>query len=223
MKIIEFDSVVSTNALAREYAALGENTVIVARSQSGGKGTKGRTFSSLEGGIYMSYLKFYDNLPATDGFSVMVSSAVALAKTLETFRLKPKIKWANDLLVGGKKISGILIENVISGGCIKYSIIGIGLNVNNLLPAELDKTATSMARELGEKLPLNAVLADLLKNLDSNFSISEYAERMAFIGERKLFLRGSQPIETVIRGVSNSGLLITDAGEFSAGEISFSV
>ena len=58
--------------------------------------------------------------------------------------LKPKIKWANDVFVANKKICGILIENIFSGNKISSSLIGVGLNVNNDLPEELNEIATTM-------------------------------------------------------------------------------
>ena len=72
------------------------------------------------------------------------------------------------MLVGGKKICGTLIENSFSGSNISRSIIGMGININNVLPAELSKIATTMSAELGKPLSVKEVRAELIKNLRKN-------------------------------------------------------
>ena len=156
MKIVRFEEISSTNDYVKEQKSLGENLIVIAKRQTGGKGTKGRSFSSNEGGVYLTKLVFYDNFPADKVFLVMARTAVAVCKTLESFSLKPVIKWANDVFVNGRKICGILIENSFSGKNISSSIIGVGLNVNNPLPEELSSIAISMREALmssSERIP----------------------------------------------------------------------
>jgi len=152
MKIIRFDEINSTNEYAKKLQEYDENVFILAKKQTSGKGTKGRSFSSNEGGVYLTKVCIHSNFLAKDAFLIMARTAVAVCKTLEDFSLSPKIKWANDVFVSNKKICGILIENVFSGKRIVRSIIGVGLNVNNALPEELEKCATTMQLEKNEPL-----------------------------------------------------------------------
>ena len=133
MKIEYLQEVGSTNDYIRRYLESGEDIAVCARRQTGGKGTKGRSFLSYEGGVYLSFLRFFSDFPSRNAFYIMQHAAVSVCRTAEEFGIEPVIKWPNDVLVGGRKIAGILIENTFSGGEIKNSIVGIGLNVSNNL------------------------------------------------------------------------------------------
>ena len=135
MKIIELDEVDSTNEYCKRLET-DEDVAVIAKRQISGKGTKGRVFISERGGVYLSVMRFYKDFICRDAFKIMVNSCVAVCKTLEAYSVKPNIRWANDVLVGGKKISGTLIENSFGKGGAR-SIVGIGLNVNNPIPDEL--------------------------------------------------------------------------------------
>lgn len=134
MKRIDLKETTSTNEVAKSLRERGENLVVTAFRQTGGKGTKGRSFSSAAGGVYFTRLTFYENFPASDAFLIMASASVAVCRTLEKYGFEAEIKWPNDVYVHGKKICGILIENTFSGNKISCSVVGIGLNVNNELP-----------------------------------------------------------------------------------------
>ena len=142
MKTISVKSIDSTNTYLKNLKKPKEDTLIIAKKQTGGRGTKGRSFICEEGGVYMSLLKLYP-CKAKDSFSIMMNSAVAVVKTLSAFDIKAKIKWPNDIIVNGKKICGILIENVFEGDEVARSIVGIGLNVNNPLASEIKDIAIS--------------------------------------------------------------------------------
>ena len=124
MKIIRLEEVGSTNEYCKGNDC-GKDLFVVAKRQSAGKGTKGRSFSSNEGGLYVSVMRHYKNFPANEAFKIMVNACVAVCKTLEAFGVKPRIRWANDVLVGDKKICGTLIENSFSNGKISRSIVGM--------------------------------------------------------------------------------------------------
>ena len=131
MKRIFLEETESTNKYAKAQRGAGENLLVVAERQTGGKGTKGRSFCSKKGGVYLSLLTFYQDFPASNAFQIMQGAAAAVCETLAFFGLSPKIKWPNDVYVGGKKICGILIENALKGRYIGSSVVGIGLNVFN--------------------------------------------------------------------------------------------
>ncbi|NLB28854.1 MAG: biotin--[acetyl-CoA-carboxylase] ligase, partial [Clostridiales bacterium] len=125
-----FDSLPSTNAHLRELAALGapEHTLVVAASQTSGRGRYNRTFFSPPGtGVYFSILL---RLMPQDNTATLVTVAAALAsaEACETvFSVSAEIKWVNDVLVGGRKAVGILAE-AFSGGDF-FVILGIGANI----------------------------------------------------------------------------------------------
>lgn len=182
MKIIELDEVDSTNEYCkRNYS--GHSFVVTAARQTGGRGTKGRSFSSENGGLYLSVVRKLFKAEATDAFLIMINACTAVCRTVEHYGLKPVIRWANDVLVNGKKICGTLIENTFSGSFISRSIVGIGLNINNTLPGELLDIATTLKQETGKELPVREVRDLLLENLNKNFSLQDYKSYIDWFGK----------------------------------------
>lgn len=163
MKIELLEEVSSTNDYIKQYLNGGEDIVVCARRQTGGKGTKGRSFLSGEGGVYLSALRFFSAFPARDAFYLMQHAAVAVCCTAESFGADPAVKWPNDVLVGGKKIAGILIENTFSNGEVKNSVVGIGLNVNNEL-GELSQIAVNLCTATGKRISTETARDRLIEN-----------------------------------------------------------
>ena len=149
MKILEFDTLPSTNDYAKSHTNEGD-IIVIAKSQSKGRGSKNRSFHSGMGGLYLTKLTNYQAFPAKDVFQILRNTSIAVCKTLEEFGLTPAIKWPNDIYVQNKKICGILIENTFSGAFLARSIVGIGLNVNNRLPDELQTIAMAGSRIIAE-------------------------------------------------------------------------
>ena len=227
-KIIRLDNAFSTNDIAKDLKKEGEDVFVVAKRQSGGRGTKGRSFSSKEGGLYFSRLIFPKNLPAKNAFTLMQGAAASVCQTLISLGLAPVIKWPNDIYVNGKKICGILIENSLSGDRIHASIIGVGLNVNNELPAELKEIATTVRKETGEIHSLSAVEEKLFSLMETEEIYQSYTSYLGFLGERVMlvFADGTER-EAVLLGVDEVGALLvqTATGEekFFAAEVSLRV
>ena len=227
MKIIRFDEIASTNDYAKQMQKNGEDMLIIAKRQTGGKGTKGRSFSSNEGGVYLTKLVFYKDFLAKDAFLVMARAAVAVCKTLEDFSLFPKIKWANDVFVEDKKICGVLIENVFSGNKIASSIIGVGLNVNNELPGELDEIATTMKKVKGQEMDFNLVESKLISYLNEDFSMQEYLTRVGYLNEEVTLKMGEKCVHGIPVCVEEDGGLIVEINgkkeKVFSGEVSLAV
>lgn len=163
MKIELLEETDSTNNYIKRYLSNGEDIVVCARTQTGGKGTKGRSFSSKEGGVYFSALRFFSHLSVRDAFRLMQHAAVAVCRTVEEYGAKPRIKWTNDVYVDGRKICGILIENVFSGEYLRSSIVGIGLNVSNALDG-LSNIAITLNEATGRALSVEEVRKRLIRN-----------------------------------------------------------
>ena len=210
MNIENFEILPSTQDYAREKRALGEDLIVTAKAQTGGKGTKGRAFSSFEGGVYLSKLSFYENFPAKEAFKIMAGAAVAVCETLRFYGMKPVIKWSNDVLVGGKKICGILIENTLSGDKISSSVVGVGLNVHNALPDELLDIATSILLETGKVISVEEVTERLIAELEKERSIEEYRSYLGFMGEKVMLILGDESIPATLISVDDEGRLVAE-------------
>lgn len=209
MRIIELAEVDSTNNFCKTYAGKGDITVIAAR-QSGGRGTKGRGFSSEEGGLYVSVLKNYKNFPAAEAFKIMLNACVSVCKTVESFGVTPIIRWSNDVLVNGKKICGTLIENTFSDAYITRSIVGSGINVNNKIPVELKDIATSLSAELQKQIDLQKVKRTLLSNLKKEFSITDYKQYVPWLGKRVTLKFEKEIVTATALGIADDGRLIAE-------------
>ncbi|CAM3972510.1 biotin--[acetyl-CoA-carboxylase] ligase [Paenibacillus alkaliterrae] len=164
-----FDSVESTQNLARAAAEEGavEGTIFLAEQQLSGRGRMGRGWISPRGrGIWMSMV-LRPSVPVHFAPQLTLLTAVALCRSLMRVTSLPiGIKWPNDLLIGGKKISGILLESAAEDERLRYVIAGIGISVNLEAadyPEELLEKATSLRIAAGQKWDRNELIADFLK------------------------------------------------------------
>lgn len=212
MKIIELEEVDSTNEYCKREDS-GEDMIVVARRQTAGKGTKGRSFESDEGGLYISIMRHYESYNAVNAFRIMVNSCVAVCKTLEHFGIHPQIRWANDVLVDNKKICGTLIENTFSGGNISRSIVGMGININNNLPPHLSGIALSISQITGKNVPVEEVFSVLVKNLEKEYTIQDYKSYMSWLGSKVLLKTQDKESEVLALDITPWGLLKVDCGE----------
>lgn len=203
--IERFEEMESTNLYIKEKRAEGVNRIVTACRQTGGRGTKGRSFSSEEGGVYLSKLTFYEKFPSSQAFFVMASAAVAVCETLVFYGFKPAIKWANDVYVNDKKICGILIENVFSGSNISSSIVGIGLNVYNALPDELHSIATTMEQVSGKRFSVEEVTKKLIEELKKEHTMEEYISFIGYMGTSAELLIGDERVHGTLLEVDETG------------------
>jgi BirA family transcriptional regulator, biotin operon repressor / biotin---[acetyl-CoA-carboxylase] ligase len=162
----------STNADAFRLAEGGaeEGTTVIADAQSGGKGRRGRVWSSPSGvNLYCSVVLRPEIMPH-EAPQLTFLSAVAVARAIEgTTALKPEIKWPNDVLIDGRKVAGLLNEMSAETDGINFVILGIGVNLNMTraqFPDDLRTPATSLLQEQG--LPVNRArfAAAMLGELD---------------------------------------------------------
>ena len=214
MNIIILDKVDSTNDYIKRYVAGGEDVAVCAKVQTNGKGTKGRKFISDAGGLYVSVLKFYYGLTADRAYSIISDTAVAVVKTLSAFGLDAKIKWPNDIIVEGKKICGILTESVLSGNFVHHSVIGIGINLNSVIPPELKDIAISAKAVTGKEYNIDAVLFTLLYNLEQKQEVGLYARYSCVLGKTITVVKpdGSE-YQAVAEAVLEDGRLRLVGGE----------
>jgi BirA family biotin operon repressor/biotin-[acetyl-CoA-carboxylase] ligase len=176
-KIHIFDKLPSTNQTAYELAMAGapEGTVVIAESQSSGKGRRGRVWFSPSGrNIYTSII-LRPPISPEDASKLTLVTAVALAEaileSLKAFGVHlPGIKWPNDILIDSKKCAGILTEMKINNGGVNFVIIGIGINVNmhpeDFLP-ELKTIATSLSIAADSEFSREAILQSLYSKIEN--------------------------------------------------------
>jgi BirA family biotin operon repressor/biotin-[acetyl-CoA-carboxylase] ligase len=169
-----YDAVPSTNAVLRDLAATGaaEGTVVLAESQTAGRGRGGKHWFSPPGvNLYASVLL----RPAIEPAAAAVLSfaaSLALADAIRELGLSPAIKWPNDVLVHRRKVAGTLAELAVAGGRVEHMILGIGVNVNveaDALRAGLGDAAahaTSLREALGRPIDRNAFAGTVLSCLD---------------------------------------------------------
>ena len=219
MKTIYFEKISSTNDYLKKLKTLKEDTAVIANRQTGGRGTKGRSFICEEGGAYFSLLKLYPCL-AKDSFQIMENSALSVVKGLNAFGVTAKIKWPNDIIVNGKKICGILIENVFEGEYVSRSIIGIGINVNNPISEEIKDIAISVKQITGKEIDEKALIATILYNLYLPFSHEEYIKNLLYIGEEVTIITNKSAYKSIIEQILPNGYAkLIDGTELSSAEI----
>lgn len=207
-KIIELDEIDSTNEFCKRMN-FEEDVIVVAKRQVSGKGTNGRSFSSGVGGLYLSVMRKYKNFDFSNTFSIMINACVAVCRTVEHFGLKANIKWANDVLVNGKKICGTLIENRLSADNTCTSIVGMGINVNNVLPDELTDIATTMSAEKhGKKFSVRRVRDQLIKNLSRQYTVDDYKKYVDWFGKEVWLDRNGVQTPAIALDVAADGTLV---------------
>ena len=226
MKIIELDSVDSTNEYCKRIDC-GEDVVVFAKRQTEGRGTRGRDFISEVGGLYVTVMRHYTRFPASEAFKIMIDHCVAVCKTLEHFSLKPVIRWANDVLIDGKKICGTLIENTFGGGEIVRSVVGVGINVNNALPESLKDIATTITQHVSAKVGVEEVKKEFLKNIGRTYSVEDYKSYIDYFGKSVTLINGAVIRSVVVLDISADGRLIVKEGdkimEISSAEVGLRV
>ncbi|RLF59193.1 MAG: biotin--[acetyl-CoA-carboxylase] ligase [Thermoplasmata archaeon] len=167
-KFYHFPSLPSTNSHAKELLKkdISEGCVIVTEEQMNGRGRKNRKWFSPKGGLWFSVI-LYPDIPPQKAMYVTMAASIAISIALkEICNINPEIKWPNDILLDGKKICGILTELDAEMDKINYSIIGIGLNVNNGIPSALNHSATSLKKFTGNEVSRVLLLRSILLHFD---------------------------------------------------------
>lgn len=170
----------STNQRIRTFAEAGKENglLVIAEEQTGGKGSRGRSWVSPPGtGIWMSIL-LRPELEPTKASMITIVAALAIVKALEqTVSIPVKIKWPNDIVMNGKKVCGILTEMSADMEAVRYIIVGIGINANTEnFPEDLLDRATSIFKESGKKIDRTALVAEFC------FQFERYYERFLEAG-----------------------------------------
>ena len=208
----------STQDLARELARAGapEGTVVLAGRQTAGRGRLGRSFVSPKGGLYFTVVL----RPALAHLRPLpIVAALAMARGLEQVAgLSPTLKWPNDVLVGGRKVCGILVESDLTAEAVNHVLLGIGVNVNADMSAypEIAAIATSAAAEAGRQVSREALAAAVLNELEELYLAvqagqqvqDEWRTRLETLGRQVRVTSGETVEEGLAEDVDGDGSLI---------------
>ncbi len=187
----------STNDDARALAEAGhpEGAVVLTDSQTAGRGRRGAEwFAPVRQDVMLSVL-LRPTAPPELWPRLTHTAALAVCEALEGLfpALEPRIKWPNDIHVGGKKLAGLLLESVFPAGAPPFAVIGLGLNVNSTrreLPETIRDTATSLATETGAPVARESVAIAVLRALDRHYPAvwTQWPAQLAAVRRRSLLL-----------------------------------
>lgn len=221
INILRFDTIGSTNTEAANQARQGsaEGVCVIAAEQTDGRGRHGRSWvSQPNSGLYFSIV-LRPKIDMARLPLITLMAGIAVFDTLIEFDLKPDIKWVNDILIGEKKIAGILAETVDTPTGLAV-IVGIGVNLaSSSFPEDIARTATSVEAETGQKIDADllaetltrylAYFYDMLCNVDGAADIIRHWQRRSsyFVGKGvRVSLEGST-IEGTTDGLEENGAL----------------
>jgi len=231
-----FDELTSTIDEARDPKYTGGD-VIVAEYQTAGRGQRGNRWSSAAGrNLMFSVVLDTSFLRTGEQFLLLQTVALALTDTFADYDLDARIKWTNDIYIGDRKITGVLIDHSMHGGMLSRSGVGVGLNVNQTVFDEWLPNPTSMALETGRTYDRREVLErfyfrlmgrlEVLKADRRDEILADYHARIYRLDTPARFTLpdGTEFVGT-IRGVGSGGELLIDDGttlrSFLFREVSF--
>jgi len=223
-----FEEIDSTNKKAFELARAGaaEGTVVMAESQTGGKGRIGRRWESPAGvNIYLSIILRPPVAPQ-NAHGLTFLAAVATAEAISGFcPVKPVVKWPNDILLDGGKAAGILLEMDAEPDRVHFVVAGIGINVNatkEMFPEYIRNTATSIREKAGSEIDRTALCERLLTGMETWYKVylsrgfspvlEEWKRYFGFNGKPVKVTSFDNIIKGRCIGVDDSGALILEKG-----------
>jgi BirA family biotin operon repressor/biotin-[acetyl-CoA-carboxylase] ligase len=226
-RIYYFDTINSTQNFATELASRPQEngTVVIAEKQTHGRGRLSRKWTSPSGGIWMSVILHPEFEFSTSTLFPIISS-LALSLAIEkVLKIKPQIKWPNDLTINDKKVAGILVDASVESGKINYLILGVGINFQ-IDVKEIEKTIKNTGNYYGvatlvnknNKInPVKLVQAFLLElerlyNLflhgNSEYIIKEWTKRSSTIGKTVSVVSSSGPLHGRAVKIDKDGALV---------------
>lgn len=197
-KLHVYDAVSSTNDVAKALGLEGveEGTVIIAETQTKGRGRMDRGWFSPKGGLWFSII-LKPEIKAKEVPKITLAVGVAVAKALKRqLNLDAEVKWPNDVLVNGRKVCGILTESVTCGEEVKIVVVGVGLNANidlQKFPRSIREAITTLKEELKTEVSLELLLCEVFYRIEREYAtfleegftriLSEWKTLAPFIGK----------------------------------------
>ena len=215
-----FESIDSTNSYAKALAHSKnkKNAVVIANGQTGGRGTRGRSFISNEGkGLYISIL-FYPEKGVTPA-DITIYAAVKAAESVEAMSpLSVKIKWVNDLYVNERKLAGILTEGEIQASALEYAVVGIGINTHGYtLAPDIADIATTVERECDVEISREALAIELINRFFSSLdklgteqTLNEYRNRSLLTGRTVRIISAEGDFNAKVVEILDTGAILIE-------------
>jgi BirA family biotin operon repressor/biotin-[acetyl-CoA-carboxylase] ligase len=214
-----FGTVGSTSDVAQRLAASGapEGTLVIASTQTRGRGRRGDVWLSPEGGLWFS-LVLRPHLPPERASGLSIAAAIAVARAIrDSSGVDARIKWPNDVHVGGRKIGGVMLESAGEGAYV----LGVGVNVNidrEALPRPRWYKSTSTLAETGRRIDLAEFLERALREFEGRYFryrgpdggtlINEWRELSVALGQQVVVRRPGEVIEGMVFGLLDDGSLV---------------
>lgn len=232
MKVHRFEIIDSTNNFLKDLKEKEEYEVAIAKKQSSGRGRRGNSWSSEEGGAYFSFiLKEKEDVDINEYIKLPLVVGYSLLKTFENLEkeIKFQFKWTNDIYANDKKISGILVEKKN-----KDFIIGIGINLNNEIKGEAFEKGLSLKNITGKNYDVENIIFKVIEDFRENINrylsggweeILEYLNLKNYLYDKKIIidLRNGNTKEGIAKVIDKSGEIVIEINNkketFSIGEI----
>ena len=226
-KIHYFDTVDSTMDVARELARkhCPHFTVVVAGRQTKGRGRLHRTWISSDGGLYFTMV-LRPKIPPALSSRVSFAASAILARTLrKMFEVDARVKWPNDILIDGRKVSGLLSEIEAETDRVRFISVGLGINVNND-PMDVEPMATSLTKILGRKISRKFLLSEFLDGFERRLNrgaleraVSEWKEYAETLNRHVRIVTEREISEGFAMDVDEDGALILKLADGSLKKI----
>ena len=224
-EILCFRKVFSTNSIAKFLAnhSAEDGTVLISEIQTKARGRSGKKWESPEGGIWMSIILRPQVPPARVGL-ITLATGVAIAKTIRSYGLDARIKWPNDVLIHGDKISGVLTEINATFNEIDWVVVGIGIDSNMKLedfPEDVRVGTTTLTEELPTEIDENELIAIFLNEFEKVYKLykdgeiesilKDWRELSDTIGKYvNITQTGGKITQGSVVGINNEGSLILE-------------
>ena len=226
---IKLETIHSTNDYTlslKDSLVFNEGLVVTANYQSGGYGQRGNAWESLPSKNLLLSVVIEPKLKLKDQYLISIIAALSVCDLLKNYGIKPEIKWPNDILVAKKKIGGIIIQNKLQGNYITHFVIGLGLNVNQLLFKPYSPLATSLRLQLNKEYEVLKIQEQFLFSLSLRLKRLKYGENQDDEYLESLYLKDkpaafevdNRKFMGIIKGVSDSGKLIVQLEDDSVAE-----
>ncbi len=225
MKIITIEECDSTNRYITQFEPTAEGVIVMASSQTAGRGQRGNSWEAEPGkNLSFSAMWVPENFAATDQFAISEAVALAVVDTLSESGISTKIKWPNDIYVVDRKICGILIEHSLTGSTISRTIAGVGINVNQKKFVSDAPNPISMCQITGKDTDLHPLMeryADYLENRLQLIATAEGRRKIHTEFQQNMWRYDNKPypfrerasdekFQGIIRGVESFGFLIVE-------------
>ena len=221
INLSEIDSTNNYTFTLKDTSLFKEGLVITTKYQTAGRGYFGNIWESEKAKNIIISILIEPKIHVDKIFDISKLASLTLIDFLLSKGLNSQIKWPNDILVNSKKIAGILIQNIISNNIVTHSVIGLGLNVNQVVFKRYSPLATSLKLEANKDFNLVDIQKSILNYFDNR--LNDYRSKNTlnnnylnalFQKDKLVFFKSeSKKFKGIIRGINDSGLLQVESDD----------